>query len=373
MGKAKRKEYLANLLRGCLYNGELFAFSRIGIDKPSKLILYLKDNCLFVQECEKSEKLLNIIYMKNYWAEKIGGKSGFLYGFELRNYGIALAKTYYFYSNSEKEIEEWIKSLNSISTFGNFSEKYDLKELIGKGKFSSVYACQEKTTGNLYAVKIIEKSQLNTKEKELLQNEITIIKDLYHKNVMKTYDIIQSKTQLYIIMESINAGHLLDFIYKKGKFTEFDACFIIYQILHALKYLHNLGITHRDLKPDNVLVELDKTGENIMSVKLIDFGLSIINEPSTKMHDGCGTPAFVAPEILTKQGYNIQVDIWSLGIMSYLMYFYTKLENKGFVGNYHLSHQIERIFLGKFVRMSQNLKRVGKILVQIAKILLKNY
>ena len=91
-------------------------------------------------------------------------------------------------------------------------------------------------------------------------------------------------------------------------------------LLQALEYLHRRGIVHRDLKPENILLELDNTQEHIVTLKLIDFGLSIVLEPNTLAFEPCGTPAYVAPEVLKKQGYNQQADMWSLGVLAFFLY-----------------------------------------------------
>lgn len=102
---------------------------------------------------------------------------------------------------------------------------------------------------------------------------------------------------------------------------EFEACYIVYYILNGLSYLHKRGIVHRDIKPENILLELDDKKEHVVTVKIIDFGLSLILKPENTCNDPCGSPAYVAPEIIKKEDYAQKVDMWGLGIICFLLYF----------------------------------------------------
>ena len=102
--------------------------------------------------------------------------------------------------------------------------------------------------------------------------------------------------------------------------VELEVCFIIYEVLEALAYLHKRGIMHRDIKPENIMLTFDGAKESVVAVKLIDFGLSVMLSPSRRSKDACGTPAYVAPEIVSKQGYTQQGDMWSLGVVTYMLF-----------------------------------------------------
>lgn len=161
---------------------------------------------------------------------------------------------------------------------------------------------------------------LSRKEKSLLNNEINILPMLHHKNIAKCIEVLETKTHIHIVMERITGGELYEFLKKKKSFSEFETCYIVFQLLSALVYLHKRGIMHRDIKPENILLELDNTNQNIATVKLADFGLSHILLPGMLSKECCGSPAYVAPEILKKKGYTYQVDIWGLGIIAFLLY-----------------------------------------------------
>ena len=315
--KSRRKNYLKNLLRESTRTGDLMIISR---DDPSliRYMAYQKGDCLYLIGNEGT-KIVNVIYLKSYIATKVQGTAAYIFGLELMNVGVESTSSYFFYSNSERDIDDWVVSINSSREFGQIDDKYIVLEPIGKGKFSTVYKCIDKVTRVECAVKEIEKAKLTMKEKELLQNEITIIRDLNNKCIAKCIEVIENRTHVYIVMEKINGGELYELLRKRLYFEESEVVYIIYFMLSAIQYLHGLGVMHRDLKPENVLVELNEEKTNVVIVKLADFGLSTIVEPGACIYDACGTPAYVAPEVLRRKGYSLEVDLWSLGVIAFLL------------------------------------------------------
>ncbi len=101
---------------------------------------------------------------------------------------------------------------------------------------------------------------------------------------------------------------------------ELEACYIVYQALEGLLYLHKRGIMHRDIKPENIMLLFDGNKEKVIGLKLVDFGLAYVLKPSGRTKDTCGTPTYVAPEVLSKQSYTEIVDMWSLGIVTFILY-----------------------------------------------------
>jgi len=129
-------------------------------------------------------------------------------------------------------------------------------------------------------------------------------------------EVIDSTDTLYLILEFASGGELFDAIVKKGSYSETDAAKIIRQILEAIQYVHNHGIAHRDLKPENLLLVQSETGEDI--IKIADFGLSK-DFGAEQLQTSCGTPDYVAPEVLMGEPYDMGVDIWSIGVISYVL------------------------------------------------------
>eukprot|EP00826_Nyctotherus_ovalis_P043156 TRINITY_DN4516_c0_g5_i2.p4 TRINITY_DN4516_c0_g5~~TRINITY_DN4516_c0_g5_i2.p4 ORF type:complete len:149 (-),score=56.91 TRINITY_DN4516_c0_g5_i2:576-1022(-) len=146
-----------------------------------------------------------------------------------------------------------------------------------------------------------------------------IIKELHHKFIVRFMEIFENETHIYIVMERIEGGELLEFFKQCRYLGELEVAYVVYFVLNALLYLHNIGIVHRDIKPDNLLIELDDTRQRIVVAKVADLGLACIALPDTLLHDPCGTPAYAAPEILNRVGYDTQVDLWSLGVTTFFL------------------------------------------------------
>eukprot|EP00826_Nyctotherus_ovalis_P040721 TRINITY_DN4036_c0_g1_i1.p3 TRINITY_DN4036_c0_g1~~TRINITY_DN4036_c0_g1_i1.p3 ORF type:complete len:146 (-),score=45.26 TRINITY_DN4036_c0_g1_i1:542-979(-) len=139
-------------------------------------------------------------------------------------------------------------------------------------------------------------------------------------NIIRCYEVVETKNYVYIVMERVSGGELFDLIGRKKYFSEFESCYITYHLLKALHYLHSFGIMHRDLKPENILVELNQTRDHVITLKLIDFGIACMIKEDGVVNDSCGTLSYVAPEVLLKQWYNTKVDMWSVGIIVFTMY-----------------------------------------------------
>jgi len=195
-------------------------------------------------------------------------------------------------------------------------DKYDLKEEIGKGAFSVVHMAINKQDGSKVAVKCIDKKTATAEaDAKRLQTEVEILKRVHHPNIVGLKDMFETSEKLYLVMELVTGGELFDKIVEKGQYTEKDASVIVQKMLLAVEYLHSINIAHRDLKPENLLLrENDDT-----SVMLSDFGLSKIVGDATMMETACGTPYYVAPEVLNASGYDKEVDLWSVGVITYLL------------------------------------------------------
>jgi len=187
---------------------------------------------------------------------------------------------------------------------------------IGKGSFGEVRKAIHKKTNVTRAVKIIHKAVATPEEQERLTNEVNILKSLDHPSIMQVYEFYQDEERFYIVSEFLSGGELYQKISGSGNFGEKKAAKTIRQIMSAVQYCHSHKIVHRDLKPENILYETTKD-DSIL--KIIDFGTSrYFEKSSVKMKQKFGTPYYIAPEVL-KKDYNEKCDIWSCGVILYIM------------------------------------------------------
>ncbi|KAF7669484.1 hypothetical protein LDENG_00189670 [Lucifuga dentata] len=194
----------------------------------------------------------------------------------------------------------------------NIQEMFDFMEELGSGAFSEVYMVKERKTGKMFAMKCVKKKQ----NRDLsLENEIAVLRRIKHKNVVGMEDFYESRTHYYLVMQLVSGGELFDHILDRGVYSEKDASRVIQQVLQAVSYLHQNNIVHRDLKPENILYYSQDENSKIM---ISDFGLSkMINNDI--MSTACGTPGYVAPEVLAQKPYSKAVDCWSIGVITYIL------------------------------------------------------
>jgi len=176
---------------------------------------------------------------------------------------------------------------------------------------------KKKPSGESFAVKIIDKQAATNADTDdaKLKQEVEILKRAKHPNIIQLIEEFETSQKLYLVMELVTGGELFDKLVAKGQYSERDACVITRKICGAIAYLHSIGIAHRDLKPENLLL---KEGDDT-DVMLSDFGLSKLFGEEQIMKTACGTPYYVAPEVLNATGYDKEVDLWSIGVITYLL------------------------------------------------------
>ena len=222
-----------------------------------------------------------------------------------------------FYCSSKEIYDNFTEKLKESFGYLNFFDYYEMLDDLGEGIFGSVKLGVEKKTKERVAIKIIKKKKAKPSDIELVRTEIDIMKLCHHPNVVHLLDHFENADYIFIVMEYIRGGRLTDYMKeKKFHFSEKRAAEIIYEIALGVKYLHKYGIIHRDLKPDNImLTESNDKGH----IKIMDFGLSKILGKKEKTSDGFGTLTFVSPEVLIRKPYNKEIDIWSIGVILYLI------------------------------------------------------
>ncbi|XP_042660188.1 death-associated protein kinase 2 isoform X4 [Tyto alba] len=198
---------------------------------------------------------------------------------------------------------------------------YEIGEELGSGQFAIVKKCREKSTGMEYAAKFIKKRQSRASRRgvrrEEIEREVTILQQVLHANIIKLHDIYENKTDVVLILELVSGGELFDFLAQKESLSEEEATRFIKQILDGVNYLHSKKIAHFDLKPENIML-LDKNIP-IPHIKLIDFGLAHKIEDGVEFKNIFGTPEFVAPEIVNYEPLGLAADMWSIGVITYIL------------------------------------------------------
>ncbi|XP_070710547.1 serine/threonine-protein kinase DCLK2-like [Pempheris klunzingeri] len=194
------------------------------------------------------------------------------------------------------------------------NEKYQVGKVIGDGNFAVVKECVERSTGQEYALKIIDKARCCGKE-HLIENEVAVLRRVRHPSIIQLIEVDETPSQLFLVMELVKGGDLFDAITSSTKYSERDASAMVFNLAGAIKYLHRMNIVHRDIKPENLLV--CEYPDGTKSLKLGDFGLATVVEGP--LYTVCGTPTYVAPEIIAETGYGLKVDIWAAGVITYIL------------------------------------------------------
>ncbi|KAK4277238.1 hypothetical protein QN277_015260 [Acacia crassicarpa] len=195
--------------------------------------------------------------------------------------------------------------------------RYEIGGLLGKGTFAKVYHGKQISTGESVAIKVINKEKVKRQESiEQIKREISVMRLVRHPNVVELKEVMATKTKIFFVMEYVRGGELFHKL-ARGKVKEDEARNYFQQLIRAVGFCHSRGVSHRDLKPENLL--LDDNG----NLKVSDFGLSALPENiryDGLLHTQCGTPAYIAPEVLRKKGYNgPKADIWSCGVILYTL------------------------------------------------------
>ncbi|EDW80946.1 uncharacterized protein Dwil_GK11799 [Drosophila willistoni] len=197
---------------------------------------------------------------------------------------------------------------------GNGNGIYKIIKTLGKGNFAKVKLALHMPTGREVAIKVIDKTQLNTSARQKLYREVRIMKLLNHPNIVRLFQVIESERTLYLVMEYASRGELFDHLVKHGRMRERDARGIFRQLVSAIQYCHSKFVVHRDLKAENLLLDQN------MNIKIADFGFGNTFDPNAQLETFCGSPPYAAPELFMGRKYaGPEVDAWSLGVVLYTL------------------------------------------------------
>lgn len=196
-------------------------------------------------------------------------------------------------------------------------ERYEIGRLLGQGTFAKVYYARNLGTGETVAIKMIDKDKVvKIGLMDQIKREISIMRLVRHPNVLQLYEVMATRNKIYFVLEYARGGELFNKI-AKGKLSEDAARKYFQQLIGAVEYCHSRGVYHRDLKPENLLLDENET------LKVSDFGLSALAESKRQdglLHTACGTPAYVAPEVLSRKGYSgAKADVWSCGVILFVL------------------------------------------------------
>ena len=278
--------------------------------------------------------------------------------------------------NDKNKIDEFSQNKDKISFKSEvlisqvktdpFEDYTEIKEL-GSGSFATVKLVRNNSTKMIRAMKIIQKKNNSSGESDLdILNEINILKQIDHPNVVKIFEFYNSKDAYYLITEYCEGGELFNIISQKKKLTEIQCAYIMYQVLSAIKYCHKMKIMHRDLKPENILIYKHDKTKDYYDVKICDFGTSQIFKRGEWQSQPCGSVYYVAPEVLQKK-YNSKCDLWSCGVIMFML-----LSNKAPFGGRTDRDIIKNVNSGIYnVNFLKNCSQITLDL--IAKLLEKDY
>jgi len=214
-------------------------------------------------------------------------------------------------ADSEEILEE---EFADMANFEDFEIDHD--RVLGSGQFGVVKYAIHKPTKTPLAVKVIDKKKFWGKKnsQKHLKREIAILSSIRHPNIIRLQAVFEHTNELYLFMEYIQSGDLLSYVEQKGCVKEDEAKFLFHQFCVGVKYLHDAGVIHRDLKPENLLLSEE---DGVKRIKIADFGFANLIGDRSFLQSVVGTPAYVAPEILNKKGYQKSADMWSIGVILY--------------------------------------------------------
>ena len=287
--------------------------------KFEKLKVTLHRDILAVSNTDGSVRYINLSFLRsNYQVE---GNSSMKYRIDLMKFNQILS----LYTDKLDKVQKWMERLSKFCINHNFFKKYSVGEQIGQGAFGKVFkVCLENDPTNVFAAKIFEKKSVKKMFKRLLVAEIQVLQLLHHHNIIMIEEVHETSDQVIVVMELMNFGLLSDYIKDNPKLSYTIIKEIMKQLLSGLAYMASMGVIHRDIKPNNILIEkFEKNGiDKIPIIKIADMGLACF-EDKKQIFEAAGTPGYMAPEVVLsgklpeQEKLTSKLDIYSAGVIFY--------------------------------------------------------
>ena len=222
-----------------------------------------------------------------------------------------------YYTEDKNDYQNWVKYLKKATDYEDLYKSYEMKDIIGKGRFGTIRVGYHKIKKRFVAIKIINKKTMSKEDMENIRNQIDILKIATDEFVLKLLDIIENESYLYIMTELCKGGDLYSYLNQRSfKIPEEKAAKLIYKLTKSVSFLHALGIIHRDLKPENILMT-DMSDD--ADLRISDFCICKRLEPNETTNEIVGTLGYMAPEVLMGKDYNFSADVWGIGVITYLL------------------------------------------------------
>ena len=219
------------------------------------------------------------------------------------------------WSDDEQVLNHWYEMLGRFCVYSNFRSDFDILTLLGQGNFAKVYLVEHKLTKKQYSAKIFDKELIKTDpfEMKCFLYEVSMLRQVDGPNLLNTYRLYEGESNIYCVGQYCSGGTVYDYLKKHGRPTETHTLSLMKQVLEGLAYLNNKQLIHRDLKPENIIFN-DRSYEKIT---LVDFGLMTKTAEYRFLFTRCGTPGYVAPEVLDDKPYDTSADMYSAGLLFY--------------------------------------------------------
>ena len=234
----------------------------------------------------------------------------------------SLGKLHVLQASSAADQQRWFKQLRTASLSASVTNVYTMTKDLGSGAFSVVKLAEDRNTKEMVAIKCVDRKKLSVEDFEMLRREVHILSSIEHPNIIKFKEFTENPSHCYLVMEPLMGGELFDRIINMpdGHFSEKVAASFFMPLMSALAHMHSLHIAHLDLKPENFLLV---SAAPDSAIKIADFGFADFQKPGTVLKEICGSPGYIAPEIVSpraaEDGYTLAADIWSMGVILYIL------------------------------------------------------